>query len=49
MVAMVCDDPTTQLNVCGAVEVTPSTVIDKLAGLVVTVTLSRISTGVLTC
>lgn len=48
VVAMVCDDPTTQLKVCGAVEVTPSTVIDRLAGLVVTVTESRILIVVLT-
>ena len=45
---MVCEDPTIQLKVCGAVEVTPSTVIERFAGLVVTVTESRMSMGVLT-
>lgn len=48
-VAMVCELPTIQLKVCGAVEGTPSTVIERPEGLVVTVTAFRISMFALTC
>ena len=48
VVAMVCEDPTTQLKVCGAVEVMPSTVMESPAGMVVTTTVSRMLMVVLT-